>query len=155
MDVHTITFELPQGYYDGKKYHKEVTMRAIKNRDLIALSKDARVKKLATTEFNMPLSMMNLIGDPNANLKDMVGGLKGETIDPFKLALFQAAMAEYNCIQFGLVVTQLGEIEDPQYNDFIELGQEDMKVLQQNFAKLNKLEEADEGNPGPLGRSRI
>jgi len=135
--MRTKEFELPFGYEDPQgKVHKTVVMRAVKNKDIISLRKDVRLKELAREDHSVSLSMVKGIE---------AGGDYSGMLDPIKAQMNEAAIAELNVILFSLVTLRIGDIDKPGRNIFEELCPADLSVMRKAYDELNN------PNPGETG----
>ena len=122
-----VDLELKVGYEDSDgTLHKTVTMRQIKNKDIIAMQKDVRIKALAKDK------------DLNVDSSNPVAAMAG-----------LGAMLEMFSMMFSLVVEKIGSIEKPNVEVFKGLYQEDMMFLidEYNILNGNIKEGADKGSP--------
>jgi hypothetical protein len=108
-----VEFDLPSGYEIDGTVHKHVTMRKVKNSDIIAIQKDQGLKAMA--HEGLELSIRNPVTAMRVN----------------------AQLAEMFSILFTRVVLQLGDIEKPGKVVFLDLYQGDMQVLMEHYATLN------------------
>jgi len=142
--MRTKEFELPFGYEgpDGK-VHKTVVMRAIKNKDIISLGKDIRLKELARQDHSMSMNMVRAA---------TAGSDYSGTLDPIKNQMNDAAIAELNIVLFSLVTLRIGDIEKPGRNIFEELCPADLIAMRNAYDELNSLipEESEGVKERPL-----
>lgn len=110
----TIEFKLPIGYEDEEgAVHKTVTMRKVKNSDIVAIQKDQGLKAIAAEKLGMEVQNPVVAMRVNAHVVEMFGLL------------------------FTRVVLRLGTIDNPGKRVFAEFFQEDMSVMMTEYARLN------------------
>lgn len=125
MEGTTITFDLPVGYEDDTgTIHKTVTMRRVKNRDIIDLANDDRIKRFSRDKA-LEVSMT-----PD-------GGFSGINLGAAKQV--EAAMYQMNAILYARVCMQVGDLgkDKINWNIFLDMTPHDMEVLEEKYEELN------------------
>ena len=121
----TIEFDLPFGYEaDDGTIHRTVTMRRVRNEDLIAVSRDTRVQALAKQNLKIDLALLQS------------DGRAGE-LRPVDTQLIQATMLEMNAILYSRVVLSIGTIDKIDARVFGRLTPADMECIQKHYEEFN------------------
>lgn len=138
-----IQFDLPEGYEDDKgNVHRTVRMRAVRNKDLIKVANDTRVRELSKRDNSLNMAVALALqsgGDVEGAV--MQATSSGMSIDMVKMHMVQAAVAELYSILFSQVVLSIGDITNVHKGIFEDLTQHDFTVLQQKYGDLNNPEE--------------
>lgn len=135
----TVEFDLYYGLEDKDgTCHKNVVMRAVKNEDIIAISKDMRVKELAKLDFTMDMSVAAALSS------GLDASLATSKIDPIKMQVAQSAITELNSILFARVVMSIGDVTGSDINKkiFHSLEPADLVVIQMKYQKMNEIPES-------------
>lgn len=112
-----VTFDLKYGFEDKEgNVHKEVEMRKVRNSDIIEIQKDIGLKAIA--KENLTLNTRNPVIAMRVN----------------------SHVAEMFSLLFTRVVLRIGTIETPKKHVFLDMFQEDMAILMQQYAKQNELD---------------
>ncbi len=125
MSGTTITFDLPVGYEDESgTLHKTVTMRRVKNRDIIDLANDDRIKRFSRDKA------LEVAMTPD-------GGFSGINLGAAKQV--EAAMYQMNAILYARVCTQVGDLGNDKinWNVFLDMTPQDMQALEAKFDEIN------------------
>lgn len=121
-----VTFDLPVGYEDkAGAIHKSITMRRMKNRDIIKIQKDHRVKAINASNANT-----GAVDIRNPITSMMVG----------------ANLIELFSVLFTQIITAVGTVpkENITMDLFLDMWQADMMFLIKKYGELNKGDDAGE-----------
>lgn len=138
----TIEFELHHGYEDqNEDVHKTVIMRAVKNADIIATSKDQRIKQLLKDDYAIDMRAAMMLSQGGDAMT--AAALSGISIDPIKMQAAQGAIAELYGIIFAKVVLSIGTITKKDINTktFADLSPTDFAIIQKYYTELNEVDE--------------
>lgn len=133
----TVEFELPFGYEDKDgNVHKTVTMRRVRNGDMIDLNSDPAIQKLAQRkDLEIDTSIYALAEAIKSG--GSLSGLSGR-LHPIANQMAQGAMIEMQTKMFSRVILSIGSIDNVHPGVLRDLTPVDFEVIQEKFDEFNR-----------------
>lgn len=109
----TQEFELPIGIEVNGTFHRNVTMRKVKNKDIMAIQQDTRIRELGKDNLQMRQN------------------------DPIQAMKVNAALIRLFTTLFCRVIIKIEGLDDVKPPYFEDMYQEDMETMMNVYGELN------------------